>query len=59
MTMQELAHVGIFVIAFIGYIFGTAVFGLCITSLDCEQFTISAWVMGAVVYALTVTYMWK
>ena len=59
MTMQELAHVGVFVIAFIAYLLGTAVFGLFVTSPDCEQFTIPAWVTGAVVYALTVTYMWK
>ena len=59
MTMQELASVGIFVIAFIGYLLVTAIFGLLITSPDCEQFTIPAWVIGAVVYAVTVTYMWK
>ena len=58
MTMQELANVGIFVIAFIGYILVTAVFGVLIVSPDWEKFTILAWVMGAVVYAVTVTCMW-
>lgn len=59
MTIQELANVGVFAIAFIAYLLVTAVFGLLITSPDCGHFTISAWVIGAVVYAVTVTCMWK
>lgn len=59
MTMQELAYVGVFAIAFIAYLLGTAVLGLLITSPNCKNFTFSAWVMGAIVYAVTVIYMWK
>lgn len=59
MSMEELAGVGVFVIAFIAYLFGTAVFGLFISSPDTEEFTIPAWLVGAVVYGITFASMYK
>lgn len=59
MSMEELAGVGVFVIAFVAYLLGTAVFGLFITSPDCDQFTIPAWLIGAVVYGITFASMYK
>ena len=59
MSMEELASVGVFVIASIAYLFWTAVFGLFISSPDIEEFTIPAWLIGAVVYGITFVLMYK
>ena len=58
MGQTELACVGKFVIALLGYFLGTGLFG-AILSADSspENIPAGAWVVGGIVFALLATYI--
>lgn len=58
MTTDDFAHVGVFVIAMIGFTLGTGFFGAIISFDDPDKIPIAAWVVGMFVYGMTVMFMW-
>lgn len=59
MTVNDLANVGVFVIALVGYVLGTGFFGVITSNGDEDMMPIASWIWGAITYAITVMIMWK
>ena len=59
MSVNDFAHVGVFVIAMIGFALGTGFFGTLISLGDLDHMPLASWLIGIVVYGLTVMFMWK
>ena len=59
MSVNDFAHVGVFVIAIIGFALGTGLFGTLIAFDDLDHMPLASWLVGAIVYGLTVMFMWK
>ncbi len=59
MTVNELANVGVFVIAMIGFALGTGFFGALIAFGDLDNIPLTSWLVGIFVYGLTVMFMWR
>lgn len=59
MSVNDLAHVGVFAIAIIGFALGTGFFGVVIAPDDWEHIPFISWLVGIIVYGLTVMFMWK
>ena len=59
MTTEEFANVGMFIIAFIFYLLGTGIAGVIGMGAtdDPELFGITAWIVGAAVFAGMVVYL--
>ncbi len=59
MSVNDFAHVGVLVIASVGFALGTGFFGAIISFDDCDHIPLAAWLVGMFVYGLTVMFMWK
>lgn len=59
MTVNDFAHVGVFMMAIIGFALGTGLFGVLIAPDDWEYIPLISWVVGIIVYGLTVMFMWR
>lgn len=62
MSVDIFAHIGVFVVAMIGFTLGTGLFGILIAPDDWEhweQIPFISWIAGIIVYGLTVMFMWK
>lgn len=59
MSVNDFAHVGVFVIAMIGFALGTGLSGVLIAPEDWKYIPLAAWLVGIFVYGLTVMLMWK
>lgn len=59
MTVNDLANVGVFVIALVGYVLGTGFFGVITSNGDGDMMPIALWIWGAIAYAITIMIMWK
>ena len=59
MSVNDFAQVGVFAIAIIGFALGTGLFGLIIAPDDWEHISLISWVVGIIVYGLTVVFMWR
>lgn len=59
MSVNDFAHVGVLVIAMIGFALGTGFFGVLITLDDLDNMPLASWLVGIFVYGLTVMFMWK
>ena len=59
MNVNDFANVGVFVIAMIGFALGTGLVGLLIAPDDWEEIPLISWVVGIIVYGLTVMFMWR
>ena len=55
-------RVGVFVIAIIGFVLGTALFGAMLSAFlfeDLDHMPVTSWISGVFVYGLTVMVMWR
>lgn len=59
MSVNDFAHVGVFVIAMIGFALGTGLFGVLIVPDDWEHIPLISWIVGIIMYGLTVMFMWR
>lgn len=59
MSANDFAHIGVFVVAMIGFTLGTGLFGILIVPDDWDQIPFVSWIVGIIVYGLTVMFMWK
>lgn len=59
MSINDFAHVGVFVIAMIGFALGTGLFGVLMSFDDSDTIPLASWLVGIFVYGLTVMFMWK
>lgn len=59
MSVNDFAHVGVFVIAMIGFALGTGLFGVLTVPDDWEHIPLISWIVGIIVYGLTVMFMWR
>lgn len=62
MSVNVFAHVGVFAIASVGFGLGTGLVGILIVPDDWDhwdQIPFVAWIVGIIVYGLTVMFMWK
>ncbi len=59
MSVNDFAHVGVFAIAIIGFALGTGLFGMLIAIDDLDNMPLASWVVGIIVYGLTVMFMWR
>lgn len=56
---EVLANCGLFFIAALGYVFITGIIGLMLKEEDDSSILCSAWLVGCLMYAITVVYMWQ
>lgn len=56
---EVLAEFGLFFIAALGYAFITGIAGLILSIGDEDSMASSAWLIGCLMYAITVVSMWK
>ena len=59
MSVNDFAHVGVLVIAMIGFALGTGFFGMLMAFNDSDYMPLFSWIVGIFVYGLTVMFMWK
>lgn len=59
MSVNEFAHIGVFAVASIGFALGTAFFGVIITLDNEDYMSLVSWIVGIIVYGLTVMFMWR
>lgn len=59
MSVNDLANVGVFVIAIIGFALGTGFFGVLMSFDNSNTIPLAAWLVGIFVYGLTVMLMWR
>lgn len=62
MSANDFAHVGVLVIAMIGFALGTGFFGAMLSALlfnDYNHIPFTSWILGVLVYGLTVMVMWR
>ena len=59
MSVNDFAHVGVLVIAMIGFALGTGFFGVLITLDDVDNMPLASWLVGIFVYGFTVMFMWR
>lgn len=59
MSMNEFAHIGVFVVASIGFALGTGFFGAIITFDNEDYMPLASWIVGIFVYGLTVMFIWR
>ena len=59
MSVNDFAHVGVFAIAMIGFALGTGLFGVLIVPDDWKYIPLISWIVGIIVYGLTVMLMWR
>lgn len=63
MSVNDFANVGVFVIAMIGFALGTGLFGvlfgMLIASDDWKYNPLVSWLVGILVYGMTVMFMWR
>lgn len=59
MSVNDFAHVGVFVIASVGFGLGTLLFGVLMASDDSDYIALVSWLVGIFVYGLTVMFMWR
>ena len=59
MSVNDFAHVGVLVIAMIGFVLGTGFFGALIAFGDLDNIPLTSWLVGIFVYGLTVMFMWR
>ena len=57
MSQADLANVGKFVIAIIGYFIGTGVMGFIISQGDEDVFPIGAWIIGGFAFGILAIFM--
>ena len=55
MSQNELACVGKFVIALLGYFLGTGLIGVLLSGGDSDYIPAGAWVVGSIAFALLAT----
>lgn len=58
MSVNELANVGVFVIAIIGFTLGTGFVGTLMAD-DLDNMPLASWLVGIFVYGFTVMFMWR
>jgi len=56
---EVLANCGLFFIAALGYVFITGIIGLMFKEEDDSSTLCSAWIVGCLMYAITVVLMWQ
>ena len=59
MNINDFANLGLFIAASIGFGLGTAFFAAIIAFDNEEYFPLAAWIIGIIVYGLTVMFMWR
>ena len=59
MSVDDFAHIGVFVIASVGFALGTGLSGVLIAPEDWKYISLASWLVGIFVYGLTVMFMWK
>ncbi len=59
MSVNDFAHVGVLVIASVGFALGTGFFGALIAFGDLDNIPLTSWLVGIFVYGLTVMFMWR
>ena len=59
MSESELMNVGILVTSILGYAFVTAGIGALITNADGDSTFPVAWMIGGLMYGITVCVMWQ
>lgn len=59
MSVNDFAHIGVFVISMIGFALGTGFFGALIDFGDFDNVPLASWLVGIIVYGMTVMFMWK
>lgn len=59
MSVNDFAHVGVLAIAIVGFALGTGLFGVLIAAGDFDHLPLASWLVGIIVYGLTVMFMWK
>ena len=57
MSVNELAHTGVFAIALVIYFFATGAFGAFASGGIADDLPGPAWIMGGFLYGITVTFM--
>lgn len=55
---EVLANCGLFFIAALGYVFITGMIGLMLREEEDSSILCSAWLVGCLMYAITVVVMW-
>lgn len=56
---EVLANCGLFFIAALGYVFITGILGLIFGEGDSGSILCSAWLVGCLIYGITVVLMWQ
>ena len=59
MSVNIFAHVGVFAIASVGFGLGTGLLGILIVPDNWKQIPFVSWIVGIIIYGLTVMFMWK
>lgn len=62
MSVDVFAYIGVFAVAIIGFALGTGLFGILIAPDDWGHWghiPLISWLMGIIVYGLTVMFMWR